>query len=227
MRTRSQFVQRRRQANVFVGALVGIVMLATAGLLHGDADKETVAARVARLIEQLGDDRFAKREAASSELAAIGEPALSALRKAAASSTDLEIRRRAEVIIRAIAESVTQRELKKLQGTWCLISYETDGQRIKGEDKTHVFSFKGNQWSIQVGGRVFQAGTVQRIEVKQKRNAIDLRIAGAGGTGVTALSSYALEGDSLKYVNGNPRPLEFLTKKGDGRHYLTFRRAKP
>jgi HEAT repeat protein len=48
--------------------------------------------RVAVLIKQLGDDAFAKREAASSELENIGEPAIPALRKAATSIDDLEIR---------------------------------------------------------------------------------------------------------------------------------------
>jgi hypothetical protein len=73
---------------------------------------------------------------------------------------------------------------------------------------------------------LFQAGTVQRIEVKEKRNAIDLLITQGSGAGVTAVSIYATEGDSLKYLNcGEPRATEFVTKPGDGRHYLTFRRA--
>jgi uncharacterized protein (TIGR03067 family) len=183
--------------------------------------------KIAALIKQLGDNRFARREAASQKLLGIGEPALPALRQAASSSDDLETRLRAEQIIQAIAEFVTKKELKKQQGTWCLISYETDGKRIKGEDKAHVFIFTGNKWSIRVGGQVFQAGVVQRIEVKDKFKVIDLLITGAGGIGVTAESIYALEGESLRYVNGRPRPVEFVTKQGDGRHYLTFRRAKP
>jgi uncharacterized protein (TIGR03067 family) len=208
-------------------AIVGVVILIAAGKGSSAAGKVTSAARVARLIAQLGADCFAQREAASKELEAIGEPALPALRKAAASSDDLEIRQRAKRIVQSLARLVTNRELKKLQGTWYLTSYETDGKRIKGADKAHVFIFKGDKWSILVGGHLFQAGTVQRIEVKEKFNAIDLLIAGAGGIGVTGVSIYALEGESLKYVNGSPRPTEFVTKKGDGRHYLTFRRASP
>jgi uncharacterized protein (TIGR03067 family) len=115
-----------------------------------------------------------------------------------------------------------------LQGTWSLVAYETDGKQTKGEDKSHIFAVKGEQWSIQVGGQVFQAGTVQRIEVKEKLNAIDLLITEGGNVGATAASIYAVEGDSLKYLNcGDPRATEFTTKPGDGRHYLTFRRAKP
>ena len=48
---------------------------------------------IACLVKQLGDDKFTEREAASKELAAIGEPARAALLEAAASRDDAEIRR--------------------------------------------------------------------------------------------------------------------------------------
>lgn len=59
------------------------------------------AAPIDRLIAQLGSGEFAEREKAMESLAAIGGIALDALRKAAASD-DLEIRRRAEELIRRI-----------------------------------------------------------------------------------------------------------------------------
>jgi HEAT repeat protein len=51
------------------------------------------------LIKQLGDRRFAQREAASKRLEEIGEPALEALRKAAATQPDPEIYRRARELL--------------------------------------------------------------------------------------------------------------------------------
>src|SRR5438552_18593633 len=90
------------RAYMVVGAVVGVILATQAGMLRGDPGKETETERIARLIKQLGDDAFAKREAASRELDAIGEPALPALCKAAASSDDLEIRRRAERIVATI-----------------------------------------------------------------------------------------------------------------------------
>jgi HEAT repeat protein len=57
---------------------------------------------VARLIEQLGDETFDKREAAQKELVAIGAVALPALRKASAGARDLEIRHRAKKAIAMI-----------------------------------------------------------------------------------------------------------------------------
>lgn len=205
---------------------VGFVLLAGTVMLQSGPAQETETDKITSLIKQLGHDKFAIREAASKELLAIGEPALDALRKATATTNDPEVRLRAGRIIESISRSITTRELKKLQGTWSLIAYHADGKRVKGEDKTHVFLFKGDQWSIQIGGQLFQAGTVQRIEVKEKLNTIDLLITQGGNIGVTAESIYAIEGDSLKYLNcGNPRATEFTTKPGDGRHYLTFRRA--
>lgn len=206
-----------------LGCVLGSEMLP----LRANIDDAALGDRVPRLIQQLGDDSFVAREAASKELEAIGDAALEALRKAASAAKDPEIRQRAAGVIQAIAESATRKELEKLQGTWSLVSYETDGKQIKGEDKTHLFIFKGEQWSTHVGGQIAQAGTVARVEKQEKFNAIDLVITEGSSIGVTALSIYAIDGDSLKYLNfGGPRPTEFATKPGDGYHFLTFRRTK-
>src|SRR5689334_20191097 len=58
-------------------------------------------AEVGRLIEQLGDDDFGVRQAATQRLKAAGDPALDALYKAL-SSDDLEVRHRAARIVAAI-----------------------------------------------------------------------------------------------------------------------------
>jgi len=52
-----------------------------------------------RLIQQLGSPKFAEREAASKRLEAIGTPAVKALRKAATTSPDTEVRRRAQRLL--------------------------------------------------------------------------------------------------------------------------------
>src|SRR5436305_7489261 len=72
------------------------------------------AAEVNHLINQLGSVTFAQREAASKQLELVGEPALGALRKAAVNHTDLEVRRRAESLDKAI----TGRDFRRLQGQW-------------------------------------------------------------------------------------------------------------
>ena len=205
--------------------VAGIALLA----VSGSPPVEPLTDRVARLVRQLGDQSFAKREAASKELDALGEPALEALRKAV-SAQDAEVGRRAERLVQAITDrlraAVTRKELEKLQGTWSLISMEVNGQQTRGEDKNFVFTFKGDKWSLHANGQLSQGGTVQQIEVKEKHNAIDLPITEGWNVGVTALSIYAVNGDSLKYLNcGEPRATEFTTKPGDGRTYSVFRRV--
>jgi uncharacterized protein (TIGR03067 family) len=189
-----------------------------------------MADRVARLVKQLGHDQFAKREAASKELNAIGEPALDALRKAT-TEDNAEIRRRAaslrDAITGRIRAAVTRKELEKLQGAWSLVSMETNGKQIMGEDKSFIITFKGDKWSLHVNGQLSQAGTVGQIEVKTKHNAIDLPITEGVNVGTTATSIYAVEGDLLRYLYcGEPRATEFATKPGDGRIYSILRRAK-
>jgi hypothetical protein len=100
------------RAYVVVAAVVGTILAAQAGTLRGGAGNETQTEKIAALIDQLGDDGFASREAASAELVALGEPALTLLRQAAATSPDLEIRWRAE----QIAQTVVARTLPV--GTW-------------------------------------------------------------------------------------------------------------
>src|SRR3954453_19931172 len=67
-------------------------------------------AEVERLIEQLGDDDFDTREAATARLKLAGEPALDALHKAL-TSDDLEVRRRARRIVVAVENRLYGPEL--------------------------------------------------------------------------------------------------------------------
>jgi len=104
-----------------MGASFGVVLLAQAGIAQSGPGKDTGAERITRLIKQLGNDEFVKREAASKKLNAIGAPGLEALHKAAVFSDDAEIRRRAELLERAITGRIqavaAKKELEKLQGS--------------------------------------------------------------------------------------------------------------
>src|SRR5262249_32313929 len=119
-------------------AVVGFILTAQAEMLDAGPDKETKTERIARLIRQLGDDTFAKREPASKELDYIGVPALAAPRKAAADSDDAEVRQRAGRIVQAITgrlqEVAAKVEFDKIQGTWIVVSYEGGGQVIRAKD---------------------------------------------------------------------------------------------
>jgi WD40 repeat protein len=64
--------------------------------------------RLQQLLADLDSPTFARREAASKELAALGEVAEPALRKLAANPPSLEVRRRAELVLAKTAEMVTR-----------------------------------------------------------------------------------------------------------------------
>jgi WD40 repeat protein len=92
------------KARAMLGLAVGPVLAVHAGMSIGAAPGTRVnPERIARLIRQLGDDDFDRREEAGERLDAIGDRALGPLRRAATSSRDLEIRRRAAGLHRAIA----------------------------------------------------------------------------------------------------------------------------
>src|SRR5262245_36720645 len=91
-----------RVRSVAILCVVGLACLAGVEAAHAEPAQGTNPQRIAALIRQLGDDDFEKREAASKELDAIGEPALDALRKAAASGAEAEIRSRAKRIVESI-----------------------------------------------------------------------------------------------------------------------------
>src|SRR3954471_24098822 len=70
---------------------------------------------IERLLQQLGSPKFAEREAATEALKAIGEPAVEALRKVAAQSSDAEVRRRAQQLVKEIEDRVCV-EVRRFQG---------------------------------------------------------------------------------------------------------------
>src|SRR5262245_33028746 len=117
----------------FMAAVVVLLLTAEAGNLRAYPSKETEEERIGHLIKQLGDDAFAKREAASMEPDGLGEPAVGALRKAAASTDDLELRRRAEKILRDVAARrlavAAKKEIAGLQGAWYSTATEEGGVR--------------------------------------------------------------------------------------------------
>jgi WD40 repeat protein len=84
-------------------ATIALTFVAGIAISRGDPVTTGTSDRIDALIKQLGHKQFPRREAASKELEELGKPALRALRNAATTSTDPEIRRRAERAFAAIA----------------------------------------------------------------------------------------------------------------------------
>ena len=142
----------------FLLAAVALALGSGAGSTSGDPQQSKKSDRIDGLIKQLGDRSFAKREAASKELEAIGIPALRSLRKAASSSSDLEIRRRAERAYKAIYEKFAQK---------------ADEIHRIGWPEVHVYNttFSPDGRHFLAGG---DSGTLRLFDVKSGRQVQEL-----------------------------------------------------
>jgi WD40 repeat protein len=100
------------------------------------------AREIQRLIEQLGSAKFHEREAASERLEAIGGPAWYPLHKAATTSPDPEIRRRAESLAKAIGKHhfVEIRSFGAGGGYWLnRVAFAPDGRRAVAAGGAVIF----------------------------------------------------------------------------------------
>lgn len=94
---------------------------------------------LARLIEQLGSPEFERRQAATKGLLSAGEPALEALRVAAAENKDADIRRRAGELVETITEQVQRSsKVQRFAGPRVAVS-----RMAFSPDCRHVLSHSG------------------------------------------------------------------------------------
>jgi hypothetical protein len=167
-------------------AAVGLAFLAWGG----EPDKKPDPDRIARLVKQLGDDSFAAREAAGKELEAIGEPALAALRQAATSSDDAEIRRRADGVIQALRVRAERAELSRWEGTW---------RRSDGVELT----IKGDEWTWSVGGKPHASGQIRVVQLQEQVKADFVHTAGPA-KGYAAKAIVQVRDGALYYSGIDP-----------------------
>src|SRR5262249_34140191 len=86
------------------------------GAQQGQDSRSAVEAspeKIRSLIEQLRSPRFSERESAINNLRRIGVPALPAIWETAGGNADLETRRRADIVERAILKDMSDRILKE------------------------------------------------------------------------------------------------------------------
>jgi uncharacterized protein (TIGR03067 family) len=200
---------------------VGLVAGGSLVPLRGGADKKGPdAERIVQLIRQLGDDNFRKREAASKQLTAIGEPALPALKKAAASDADAEIRRRARGIVQTITSRLAGDEQKRLEGTWVGVAQEENGK--DAPSRTKIVLAEGRSVTTNPAGVEIFRCTWRIIDPTAAPRQLDL----VGPNGQVFQAIYELDGAKLRYCGSyTKRPDAFATKPGDGRYMATLQRA--
>jgi WD40 repeat protein len=132
--------------------LAGVALLSALLLLadsRAPARPEADAGEIARLIEQLGDDDADVRQAAQKKLGDIGEPALAALRKAAKSHLDADVRLRAIVLVRDIEKGASA-PLRQFVGHTKEIRHiavSRDGRRALTASQDNT----ARLWDVQTG----------------------------------------------------------------------------
>lgn len=137
--------RRAAMRRLLLGGVALALLFTGAGvLLHEGSDLSTEeASRIASLISQLGDEKFARREVATRELQTIGVRALPMLRKAAAESDDVEIRWRANAIYSppVLQSTATGMELVLVRaGEFDMGSPESEQNR-KADETQHPVRF--------------------------------------------------------------------------------------
>ena len=113
-------------------------------------------------------------------------------------------------------------ELAKLQGTW---NYEKDGKKLE-------MKFEKSNFTLTFDGSKSYKGTF-KIDPSKKPKHMDLKVTeGDKYVGMTALSIYAVDGDTFKWCANEPgkddRASEFPAKEGDDSKYfyVVFKKVK-
>jgi uncharacterized protein (TIGR03067 family) len=119
-----------------------------------------------------------------------------------------------------------QKELKKLEGTWTIVSWEVQGRKLAGEELKAVQSLqiaiKGNLWTHSHPQWMYKV-TIQ-IDPTKDPKTIDLTFPLPMGKKVLTRGIYQLshttEGETLTVSRANheglPRPKEFKTTERGG-----------
>ncbi len=108
-------------------------------------------------------------------------------------------------------------DLAEFQGTWILVSMETEGHEVPAEDiKDWTASYQGNRLTLRAGERVRRRGIVT-VNPNRRPKAINTWDQDGPFEDQTVPGIYALEGDTLRLCFARPgqeRPKEFTTKAG-------------
>jgi uncharacterized protein (TIGR03067 family) len=200
-------------------AAIGLACAAVLGTSLGDPKDDAQRDRIAALVRQLGDKEFAKREAATKELDAIGEPARDALKKAVGGS-DAEVRQRAQKVLDSLDAKVrataARKDLEKLQGTWYTTAIQYPGTTA-GEDRFDTITYEGTKYIQRRNGYVFSVGTIEIVDATAKPKRIDYFGADGVMKGTHVYSIYTLDGEEHAVCSSqapSDRPGEFSSKAG-------------
>ncbi len=126
-------------------------------------------------------------------------------------------------------DTVSERDLDRLQGTWTLVTMEIRGNSIPPEKlRGRVAVIQGKMFTDRVGAEVLAAGTIS-LDAMPLPRTIDVKFTAGSPKGQTSLAIYELVGDILKVCCAEPgkdRPSAFTTKAGTGHMLVTYKSSK-
>jgi WD40 repeat protein len=189
-----------------------VVCLLGAALVPARSEPDPAA--VARLIEQLGNEDYAKRQEAARQLQKIGAPALAALEKTVRSHGDPDVRLRAALVVRSISQEAWEqvRRTEGSKGYWLnRIAITPDGRHAVAAGGAVIV------YDLETGKELRRA-----YEVQGARPALALSRDGkqvlTGHSAETAVRLIDVEGlGVVKTFEGHPGGVSGVALSGDGR----------
>lgn len=123
-------------------------------------------------------------------------------------------------------EDAIQKELARFQGTWQLLSAETDGKKTPEEQAKQIrVVIQGNRHTVHFGDKVLAKEVRFAIDPARKPKTVDDTL----DDGRVIHGIYEIEGDTLRSCVapiGKDRPTEFTGKAGSGYTLRVFQRVK-
>ncbi len=121
-------------------------------------------------------------------------------------------------------------ELAKLQGTWQLISAETNGKKTPEDQVKQIrVKIEKNHHTVTFGDQVVAREVTFTLDPTTQPKSIEDTLSEEPYRGKKIRGIYLLEGDSLTACVGAidaPRPTEFSSKPGSGQTLRQFQRVK-
>jgi uncharacterized protein (TIGR03067 family) len=123
-----------------------------------------------------------------------------------------------------------QQELARFQGTWQLVSAESNGEKLP-EERARQFrvTITGNTHTVRFGDQVIVHDVSFEIDPAKTPREVTDTINDGPNKGKQILGIYTLEGDALTSCVaqiGKERPTEFASRPGSGHTLRVFRRLK-
>ncbi|MFI5456654.1 MAG: TIGR03067 domain-containing protein [Isosphaerales bacterium] len=120
-------------------------------------------------------------------------------------------------------------ELKKFQGTWQLVSAETDGKTMPEEQVKQIrVIIEGDHHTVTFDGKVVAENVKFTVDPTTMPKSTEDTLEQEPHKGKKIRGIYLLEGDKLTSCVGAidaPRPTEFASKPGSGQSLRRFQRV--